>query len=64
MEGEPVNYMVEDHLRGASTLRVSSHGSQVLSPTHVSKSQPRGKVPAFEPQETTTIWLLIVKVGS
>ena len=27
-------------------------GSQVLSPTHVSKYQHGGKVPTFEPQET------------
>lgn len=33
-------------------LRVASHESQVSSPAHVSKSQYRGKVPAFEPRVT------------
>ena len=46
------------------TLRAGSHGSQVPSPTHVSKSQHGGKVPTFEPQETIKIWLIIIKVGS
>ena len=39
-------------------------GSQVPSPTHVSKSQHGGKVPTFEPQETIDIWLTIIKVRS
>ena len=36
----------------------------VPSPTHVSKSQHGGKVPILEPQATTKIWLIIIKVGS
>ena len=43
MEGELVNYALEDHLRGASTLRANSHGSQVplvlASPNLEAKSQ-------------------------
>jgi hypothetical protein len=39
-------------------------GSQVPSPSHVSKSQHGGKVPTFEPQETIQIWLISIKVGS
>ena len=39
-------------------------GSQVPSPTHVSKSHYGGKVPTFEPQETIEVWLMIIKVGS
>ena len=39
-------------------------GSQVPSPTHLSNSQHRGKVPTCEPQVTTKIWLVIIKVGS
>ena len=40
-------------------------GSQVLGPTHVSKSKHEGKIPTREPQVSTQIWLfIIVKVGS
>ena len=35
--------------------------SQVPSPTHVGKSQHGGKVPAFEPQETIKIWLILIR---
>ena len=38
-------------------------GSQVPSPTHVSKSQHGGKVPTFEPRETTKLWLIVVRIG-
>ena len=46
------------------TLWAGSHGSQVPSPIHVSKSQHEGKVSTFEPQETIEIWFLFIKVGS
>ena len=39
-------------------------GIQVLSPTHVSKSQHEGKVPTFEPQETIKTRLIIIKAQS
>ena len=39
-------------------------GSQVPSPTHVSKSQHGGKVPPFELQETIETWLIIIKIWS
>ena len=38
--------------------------SQVPSPTHVSKSQHGDKVPIFEPQESISIWLIIIKFRS
>ena len=39
-------------------------GSQVSSPTNVSKYQHGGRVPTFEPQETIEIWLIIIEIGS
>ena len=39
-------------------------GSQVPSPTHVKKSQHVGKISTCEPQVTTKIWLIVIKVGS
>ena len=38
--------------------------SQILSPTHVSKSQHGGKVPTCEPQVIINIWLNVIRVGS
>jgi hypothetical protein len=45
-------------------IRAGTHGSQVSSPTHVTKSQHGGKVPTFELQEIIRIWLTIIKIGS
>ena len=39
-------------------------GSQVPSPSHVSKFQCGGILSTFELQETIKIWLIIIKVGS
>ena len=39
-------------------------GSQILSPTHASKSQHGDKVPTFGPQDIIKKWLIIVKIGS
>ena len=41
-----------------------TRGSQVASPTHVSKSQHGGKVATCEPQVITKIWLNIIEVIS
>jgi hypothetical protein len=38
-------------------------GSQVPSPTHISKSQHGGKAPTCESQVITKIYLNIIKVG-
>jgi hypothetical protein len=36
-------------------------GSQISSPTYVSKSQHGGKFPTFEPHNTIKIWLIIIE---
>ena len=48
----------------AIPLRAGSHGSQVPSPTRVSKSQHGGEVPTCELQAIIKIWLIIIKVRS
>ena len=45
-------------------LAIIGASSQVPSPTHVSKSQYGSKIPTFEPQVTTKIWLNIIQVRS
>ena len=49
---------------GVSTLGPIHIGSQVPSPTHVSKFQHGGKVPTSEPQQTIKIWFIIITVKS
>jgi hypothetical protein len=43
---------------GVDLIKAASHG--VSSP----KSQHGGKVPTFEPQESTKIWLIVIKIES
>jgi hypothetical protein len=42
-------------------LRAGSHGSQVSSPIHVSKSQHGGEDPTFEAKGTVKVWSIIIE---